>query len=142
MLFSVAFIFCLFVGATSRGPPVAGEIVLVRTSNLGGYVSCRHIPIQRSPSQTLPAFLQYEHIDLKKFDKNSYRLAVFVSHSNDNKKYGSVVPVIPKNAPSNIFPKHLRQDVMEYFINTNSRLQGASDLGVLILERTTRPILF
>ena len=62
--------------------------------------------------------LQFRHVD-PNFNKNSYRLAVFVRHVKDDKTKGWVVPVIPEKAPTNIFPLHLRQDVKEYFGGKN-----------------------
>ena len=67
MLFSIAFIFCLFFVTAVGRTPLAGEIVEIRTPRLDAYVSCHYTPIPRSPSQTLPAFYSMNISTLRSF---------------------------------------------------------------------------
>ena len=71
--------------------------------------------------------LQYDHIDPNcKFNENSYLLAVFVNkfEAKENRYVKAVVPVIPNDAPLNIFPLHLRGDVKKYFDNKYPEITG------------------
>jgi hypothetical protein len=122
MLFSVAFIFCLFVvPSVSVGDrdPVRGEIVEVRSDSLDSYVSCHYSLFQDHHPKLYWRF-QYRTIKPK---KDSY-LAVLVSLARDNKKYGSVVPIIPGDASTSIFPQHLREAVSAYLNNENPEITG------------------
>ena len=132
MLFNVVFILCLFivistVGATepssSSAPNVKpGQIVQVLTKYLRDYVSC-YIP-RNSESDPNLCFLQYADRNLN-YDQDSYRLAVYVEPADNAGKYARIVPVIPKDAPKNIFPLHLRQSVSDSFTGKYPKIKGA-----------------
>ena len=51
-----------------------------------------------------------------------------VSLAKDDRKdnkYGSVVPIIPGDASTSIFPQHLREAVSTYLNNENPKITGA-----------------
>lgn len=90
------------------------------------YALCTLALYSESESEvTIPnacGFLQYHKaLNLR---ENSYRLAVYVRTAKSNGAL-LVVPVVPKDAPENIFPLHLRGDVKQYFGGEHPKIEGA-----------------
>lgn len=76
--------------------------------------------------------LQYQILDGKK-----YRPAVYVGTrqavgAEADRPYDAyVVPVVPEDSPSSLFPAHLKQNVTEYFNHEYPKSTGGTDRSLI-----------